>query len=89
MPLTSSPWVQMEFFRERGQWVEAGAAPSPGMIVFYDYYGNGLPDHIGIIERVEDGTVYSVEGNWSDAVQEVIRVLGDPEVMGYGVIGEK
>ena len=89
LPMTSSPWVQMEFFKEKGQWVAGGTEPSPGMIVFYDYYGNGLPDHVGIIEKVEKGTVYSIEGNWGDSVQRVTRVLGDPEVMGYGWIVEK
>ena len=86
LPMTSSPWVQMEFFKEKGQWIAGGTEPVPGMIVFYDYYGNGLPDHVGIIEKVEDGTVYSIEGNWGDSVQRVTRVLGDPEVMGYGWI---
>ena len=87
--MTSSPWVQMEFFKDKNQWIDAGTAPSPGMIVFYDYYGNGLPDHVGIIESVENGEVHSIEGNWGDSVQRVTRVLGDPEVMGYGWIVEK
>ena len=86
LPMTSSPWVQMEFFKEKGQWMAGGTEPSPGMIVFYDYYGNGMPDHVGIIERVEGNTVYSIEGNWGDSVQRVTRILGDPEVLGYGWI---
>lgn len=89
LPMTSSPWVQMDFFKQRNQWVAAGTEPSPGMIVFYDYYGNGMPDHVGIIENVENGEVHSIEGNWGDSVQRVTRVLGDPEVMGYGWIVEK
>lgn len=37
-------------FKERGQWLDGSAEPSPGMIIFYDRAKNGLDgqaDHTG------------------------------------------
>ena len=41
------------------------------MIIFFDYPDDGLdgsPDHTAIVEKVEGGRVYTVEGNYSDMV---------------------
>lgn len=34
-----------------------------GFIFFFDWEGDGETDHMGIDERVENGTVYTVESN--------------------------
>ena len=31
-----------------------------GHIIFFDWEGDGLTDHVGIVERVENGTVYTL-----------------------------
>ena len=62
-------------FQERDQWLDGSATPSPGMIIFYDWDSpngesgsqDGLSDHTGIVEKVENGSVYTVEGNSGDA----------------------
>ncbi len=57
--MTSSPWVQTEFFKERGQWMDGGVTPAPGMIIFFDWKGAGtFPDHVAIVEYVADGYVH-------------------------------
>ncbi|MBR3241114.1 MAG: CHAP domain-containing protein [Parasporobacterium sp.] len=89
LPMTSSPWVQTEFFKEKNRWMDGGVTPNPGMVIFFDWYGNGLPDHVGFVEYVEDGVVHTVEGNSGDAVQQNSYPVGDGCIMGYGVIGEK
>ena len=41
------------------------------MIIFFDYPDDGLdgkPDHTAIVEKVEGGRVYTVEGNYNDKV---------------------
>ena len=32
-------------------------------IIFFDWEGDGTTDHVGIVEKCENGTVYTVEGN--------------------------
>lgn len=46
-----------EWFKERGQWQDGSFTPEEGHIIFFDWEGDGLTDHVGIVERVENGTV--------------------------------
>ena len=78
----------VNWFKERGQWLEGSAEPSPGMIIFYDWEKNGLdgqPDHTAIVWKVENGYVYTVEGNWDDKCQTSCRPIGEYQILGYGV----
>ena len=60
------------------------------MIIFYDWYKadeggqDGIADHTGIVERVENGIVYTVEGNWGDSVAQRELPVGQFEILGYG-----
>ncbi len=76
------PYV--EWFRERDQWQYMDYEPSPGDLIFYDWESDGLADHVGIVERVEDGIVYSIEGNAGDACIENSHYLGSAPIYGYG-----
>ena len=42
-------------------------------------------DHLGIVEKVENGIVYTVEGNSGDNCRENHYAVGYYEVLGYGV----
>ena len=42
------------------------------------------PDHVGIVEKVENGTVYTVEGNSSDTCKINHYTLGSSVIYGYG-----
>lgn len=43
--------------------------PQPGDIVFYDWNGDGdHSEHVGIVTSVNDGSITTIEGNYSDAV---------------------
>ena len=63
-----NPFVQ--WFKDRGQWLDGSAEPVPGMIIFFDWDNKGSSgaqdgesDHVGIVEKVENSIVYTVEGN--------------------------
>ena len=43
-----------------------------GTIIFFDWDGDGISDHVGIVEKCENGRVYTVEGNSNDRVQQSI-----------------
>ena len=77
------PYV--DWFIERGQWQDRDYEPSPGDIIFFDWESDGLADHVGIVERVEDSTIYSVEGNAADRCMENRYTLGEDPVYGFGV----
>ena len=77
------PYV--DWFRERGQWQGRDYEPSPGDIIFFDWENDGLADHVGIVERVEDGLIYTVEGNSGDRCVENHYYLGSAPVYGFGL----
>ena len=69
-----------------------GVEPSPGMIIFFDWAdesdGGGLdgqPDHVGIVEKVENGRVYAIEGNTSDSCRQRSYPVGHHQILGYGI----
>ena len=82
----------VQWFRDRGQWAENDIEPAPGMIIFFDWDNKGSSgpqdgesDHTGIVERVENGVVYTVEGNSGDACRENHYPVGYYEILGYGI----
>jgi hypothetical protein len=77
------PYV--DWFRERGQWQGRDYEPSPGDIIFYDWEGDGLADHVGIVEKAENSTVYSVEGNAGDRCVENSHMIGAAPIYGFGL----
>ena len=72
------------WFKERGLWQDGSFTPSSGHIIFFDWEGDGLTDHVGIVERVENGTVYTVEGNSGDACKQNSYPIGSSVIYGYG-----
>lgn len=82
----------VNWFKDRGQWADNDIEPAPGMIIFFDWDNKGSSgpqdgesDHTGIVERVEDGIVYTVEGNSGDSCRENHYAVGYYEILGYGI----
>lgn len=81
----------VNWFKDRGQWVGNDIQPTPGMIIFFDWYKeetrgqDGLSDHVGIVAKVENGRVYTIEGNSGDSCRGRSYPLGYYEILGYGV----
>ena len=77
------PYV--DWFKERGQWQGRDYEPSPGDIIFFDWESDGLADHVGIVEKVENGLIYTVEGNTGDTCAERRYTLKSAPVYGFGL----
>ncbi len=79
----------VEWFQERGQWQDNSYTPNPGDIIFFDWDDDGgqdgESDHTGIVEKVEDGRVFTIEGNSGDSCREKSYPLGYYEILGYGI----
>ena len=83
----------VQWFRERGQWIDGSAEPVPGMIIFFDWDNkggsgsqDGAADHAGIVQKVENGIIYAVEGNSGNLCRVNRYPVGQYEIMGYGVL---
>ena len=75
-----------EWFMKNGRWQYAGTEPEPGMIVFFDWEGDGIPDHTGIVERVDGNCIYTVEGNVNNCCLRVRYSVHSNLIYGYGFI---
>ena len=73
-----------EWFKERGQWANRNYEPAPGAIIFFDWEGDGITDHTGIVEKCENGNVYTIEGNSSDTCRTKTYPVGSSVIYGYG-----
>ena len=66
----------VQWFKDKGQWLDGPAEPVPGMIIFFDWNDengqDGESDHVGIVEKVENGIVYTVEGNSGDSCRGIL-----------------
>ena len=60
----------MSWFQSQGKWQAAGTTPAAGSLIFFDWGSDGIPDHVGIVEKCENGIVYTIEGNTSTRVGE-------------------
>lgn len=76
----------VSWFKQHGRWINNRITPTPGMIIFFDWDGNGMSDHTGIVEKVENGRVYTIEGNTEDSCRERSYPLGDYKILGYGML---
>lgn len=82
----------LELFKKLGAWAESDArTPNPGDVIFYDWEDNGSgdnegrPNHVGIVEKVANGTVTVIEGNYNEAVKRRSIKVNGKYIRGYGV----
>ena len=75
----------MEWFESRGQFMDGSYVPATGDLVFFDWGNDGSVDHVGIVESVVDGNIYTVEGNSGDKVARRSYPIGYGQIVGYGV----
>ena len=73
------------WFKSNGKWQDCTYEPKVGDIIFFDWEGDGTTDHVGIVEKCENGTVYTVEGNSGDACKQRQYAVGSSNIYGYGI----
>ena len=73
------------WFKSNGKWQDRTYEPKAGDIIFFDWEGDGTTDHVGIVEKCENGTVYTVEGNSGDACKQRQYAVGSSNIYGYGI----
>ena len=75
----------VNWFRNNGQWQGRDYEPTAGNLIFFDWEGDGTIDHTGIVEKSENGTVYTVEGNSGDECKQRSYPVGSSVIYGYGI----
>lgn len=71
--------------KQEDRFLEHGTGrPNPGDVVIFDWGGDGVPDHTGIVERVDpDGRIHTIEGNASDTILRRTYPADTSHITGY------
>ena len=91
IPKFSSCEWGVSWFKQHGQWVDRSITPTPGMLIFFDWVDeesgsqDGRADHVGIVAKVENGRVYTIEGNSGDSCRERSYMVSEYRILGYGI----
>ena len=79
-------------YKAIGRWQEQDDyVPLPGDVIFYDWNDSGKgdctgsPEHVGVVEKVVDGLITVIEGNYHDAVGRRNIAVNGRFIRGYGV----
>ena len=70
------------WFKKHNQFQGGTYTPKPGDVIFI---GNGSATHTGLVEKVENGKIYTIEGNIKDKVVRKERPLGASNIYGFGL----
>jgi len=54
--------------------------------VILSWNGDGHVQHVGIVEKVENDKVYTIEGNSNDEVRNKSYSLNNKSIYGYGSV---
>ena len=84
----------IELLKKIGSFDENDArVPNPGDLLFYDWQDTtgdkgdcvGSVEHIGIVEKVVNGKITVIEGNYSESVKRRTLSVNGKYIRGYGV----
>lgn len=76
----------VNWFKAMNEWREPGYIPKPGDIIFFDWEVDGSVSHVGIVEKIENDTIYTIEGNSiNDDCQKRSYSINNKFIYGYGV----
>ena len=85
IPKFSGCQTGIDWFKAMGEWQEKGYTPKEGDIIFFDWEVDGKVNHVGIVEKVENGKVYTIEGNSTDdTCRQKVYSLNSKVIFGYG-----
>lgn len=79
----------VKLFKSTGIWIEDGTiTPEPGDIIVFNWDddmqpNDGYADHIGFVERAENGRITTIEGNSGGMVKKNTYPIGDGHIRGF------
>lgn len=92
MPLECGCGQQIELWKKMQCWVEDDAhIPNIGEWIYYDWDDSGKgdntgwPEHVGVVEKVVNGVITVIEGNYNNSVKRRNIKVNAKNIRGYGV----
>lgn len=76
----------IQWYKNLGKWRNKDYIPKAGGLIFFDWENNNDPDHVGIVEKVDNNYIYTIKGNSNDECQEKKYGLNYNDIYGYCAI---
>jgi CHAP domain len=76
-----------DHMKSLNRWASRAEGGQPNWFIFFQKRGEsdkGVGRHMGIVEKVENGFVHTIEGNSSNMVRRRKYQINDPYITGYG-----
>lgn len=77
-----SGWI--DYYKKQHRWAGRNYIPHSGDFIIFDWEGDGVADHIGIVESCDGKTVITIEGNSRDVCRRKSYARGSGLIYGYG-----
>jgi len=75
----------VNWFKAMGQWKNKDYVPKSGDIIFFDWEVDGNVNHVGIVEKVENNIIYTIEGNsTNDTCRKKQYQINSNIIFGFG-----
>lgn len=85
IPSHSGCGTGVNWFKNRGLWINGGNKPNKGDIIYFKPTIKGaISSHVGIVVDVDSNSVTTVEGNKANQVKKCKYSLGFSQILGYG-----
>lgn len=74
----------IQWYKNQGKWKNRYYIPKSGDLIFFDWNSDNDPDHVGIVEKIENNYIYTIEGNSNDECKGKKYKKGYKKIYGYG-----
>lgn len=74
----------IKWYQDKGKWQGRSYTPKTGDVIFFDWENDGISDHTGFVEKVENGIIYTIEGNSNDQCKRNTYTIGTNVIYGFG-----
>lgn len=93
IPTECSCPKMIELLKAKNSWMENDSyVPAPGDLLMYDWddtnknaENTGSPNHVGIVEKVENNIMTIIEGNYKNAVTRREVAINGQYIRGFGI----
>ena len=75
----------VKWYKDHDKWKDNSYMPKSGDLIFFDWENDEIPNHVGIVEKVENNIIYTIEGNSNDACKGKQYRIDNHSIFGYGV----
>lgn len=75
----------IKYYQNKGLWGDKNYIPKTGDLIFFDWQQDGISDHVGVVEKVENNIIYTIEGNSNDQCKQNTYRISSNIIYGFSI----